>query len=111
MVNGAKSVRSGIPDHPINATEGQGFYVQSGYYFKDWKLQPWAGYETWLATNSLGRWSAYRLGLTYFLRGQDVNLKVGYERVDTEKDIGSSGDVNSGKDNINTLVAGLFISF
>ncbi len=111
MVHGAKSVRSGNPDHPINATEGQGFYVQSGYYFKDWKIQPWAGYEMWRATNSLGRWNAYRLGLTYFLKGQDVNVKVGYERVDTEEDIGSSEDVNSGKDNINTFVAGLFIRF
>jgi hypothetical protein len=111
MVNGAKSVRSGIPDHPINATEGQGFYVQGGYYFKNLKIQPWAGYETWFATNSLGRWRAYRMGLTYFLRGQNVNLKIGYERVDTTKDIGTSDDVNSGKDNINTLVAGLFISF
>jgi hypothetical protein len=111
MVNGAKSVRSGIPDHPINATEGQGFYVQGGYYFKDWKLQPWAGYEMWIATNALGRWRASKLGLTYFLKGQDVNLKVGYERVETEEDIGNSGDVNSGKDNINTFVVGLFMRF
>jgi len=111
MVHGAKSVRSGIPDHPINATEGQGFYAQGGYYFKDWEIQPWAGYEMWSATNALGRWHAYRLGLSYFLRGQKVNLKVGYERVETDKDIGSSDEVNSGKDNINTVVAGLFISF
>jgi hypothetical protein len=104
-------VRSGIPDHPVNATEGKGVYVQGGYYLPEWKLQPWAGYETWQATNPLGRWSAYRFGLNYFFREQDASIKLGYERVDTRKDIGSSETTNSGKDSINTLVLGVNLTF
>ncbi|MEJ2164757.1 MAG: hypothetical protein P8X90_04450 [Desulfobacterales bacterium] len=104
---------SGKPDHPINATEGKGVYVQSGYYFPDWKIQPWAGYEFWHATNPLGRWEAYRLGMSYFFKINrlDASLKLGYERVNTEKDIGSSADNNSGKDSINTVVLGLYLTF
>ena len=104
---------SGKSDHPINATEGKGIYVQSGYYFPDWKVQPWAGYELWHATNELGRWDAYRLGLSYFFKvnGLDASLKLGYERVDTAKDIGSSIDNNSGKDSINTVVLGFYLTF
>jgi hypothetical protein len=113
MVGGSGPVGSGKPDHPINATEGKGVYVQSGYYFPDWKIQPWAGYEFWHATNPLGRWEAYRLGMSYFFKINrlDASLKLGYERVNTEKDIGSSADNNSGRDSINTVVLGLYLTF
>ena len=113
MVGGSEAVSSGISDHPINATEGKGAYFQGGYYFAEWKIQPWAGYEMWHATNPLGRWNAYRLGLSYFFKASalDASLKLGYERVNTAKDIGSSETVNSGKDSINTLVLGLFFTF
>jgi hypothetical protein len=112
MVGGSGPVQPGIPDHPVNATEGKGLYFQGGYYFPDWKVQPWAGYERWLATDPLGRWSAYRFGVSYFLKEQNANIKLGYERVDTtEKDIGSSKTTNSGKDNINTLVLGVNFTF
>ena len=113
MVGGSGAVSSGKSDHPINATEGKGAYFQGGYYFPDWKIQPWAGYETWHATNPLGRWNAYRLGLSYFFKVKtlDASLKLGYERVNTTKDIGSSEAVNSGKDSINTVVLGLNLIF
>jgi hypothetical protein len=113
MVGGSGPVGSGSPDHPINATEGKGVYFQSSYYFPDWKIQPWAGYELWHATNALGRWEAYRLGLSYFFKVKELNgsIKLGYERVNTEKDIGSSEEINSGKDSINTMVLGLYLTF
>ena len=108
MVGGSGAVSSGKSDHPINATEGKGAYFQG-----EWKIQPWAGYETWHATNPLGRWNAYRLGLSYFFKVKelDASMKLGYERVNTIKDIGSGETVNSGKDSINTLVLGLFFTF
>ena len=67
----------------------------------------------WHATNPLGRGNAYRLGGSYFFKASalDTSLKLGYERVNTAKDIGSSETVNSGKDSINTLVLGLFFTF
>jgi hypothetical protein len=111
MVGGSGPVRSGVPGHPVNATEGKGGYVQGGYYFTDWKVQPWVAYEQWNATNAFGRWSAYRVGLSYFFKGQNANIKLGYERVNAEKDIGSSPTENSGKDSINTLVLGLYLMF
>jgi hypothetical protein len=111
MVGGSGPVRSGVPGHPSNATEGKGGYVQGGYYFSDWKVQPWVAYEQWYATDPFGRWNAYRVGLTYFFKGQNANIKLGYERVNTEKDIGSSPTNNSGKDSINTVVLGLYLMF
>jgi hypothetical protein len=113
MVGGSGPVGSGISNYPINATEGKGAYFQSGYYFRDWKIQPWAGYEFWHATNPLGRWAAYRLGLSYFFKVKklDASLKLGYERVNTDKDIGSSEAINSGKDSINTVVLSLYLTF
>jgi hypothetical protein len=111
MVGASGPVRSGIIDHPMNATEGKGFYIQGGYYFSNWKVQPWANYEQWNATNALGRWNAFRVGLSYFLDGNNSNIKIGYERVNTEKDIGSSETLNSGKDSINTFMIGYYYSF
>jgi hypothetical protein len=111
MVGGSGPVGSGITGHPINATEGKGYYLQSGYYFPDWKVQPWAGYEEWFATNQLGRWHAFRVGLTYFFKGQNANVKLGYERIDTSQDIGDSQTDNSGKDSINSVVLGLYLTF
>jgi hypothetical protein len=113
MVGGSGAVSPGISGHPINATEGKGAYFQGGYYFPDWKIQPWAGYETWHATNALGRWDAFRLGLSYYfkVKALDASLKLGYERVNTAKDIGSSAGNNSGKDSINTVVLGLDLAY
>ena len=111
MVGGSGPVRSDIADHPIRETEGKGIYLQGGFYFPDWQVQPWASYEGWYATGKFGRWSAFRVGLTYFFKGQNANIKLGYERVDTVQDIGNSSTDNSGKDNINTFVLGLYLSF
>jgi len=111
MVGASGPVRSGLPDHDMNQTEGKGGYAQIGYYFTDWKVQPWVAYERWNATDSFGRWYAYRLGLSYFFKGHDANIKLGYERVNTEKDIGSSPSSNSGKDSINTFVLGFYLRF
>jgi hypothetical protein len=104
-------VKGGTPDHPINQTEGYGMYVQSGYYITAWKLQPWAAYEIWNATDAFGSWAAYRFGLTYYLKGFNANVRLGYERVETQHDIGASRTDNSNKDSINTVVLGLYLYF
>jgi hypothetical protein len=86
-------------------------YVQSGYYITAWKLQPWAAYEIWNATDAFGSWAAYRFGLTYYLKGFNANVRLGYERVETQHDIGASRTDNSNKDSINTVVLGLYLYF
>ncbi len=111
MVGGSGPVRSGIIEHPTNETEGKGFYVQAGYYLPQWRLQPWAAYEQWNATQSFGRWNAFRVGVSYFFEGDRSSLKLGYERVNTEEDIGSSPTLNSGKDSINTVAISYTFSF
>ncbi len=111
MVGGSGPVRSGIIEHPSNATEGKGYYLQAGYFFPEWRLQPWAGFEQWNATNDFGHWYAFRVGMSYFFPGERAAIKVGYERVNTEDDIGTSKTLNSGKDTINTLVVGFTYSF
>jgi hypothetical protein len=111
MAGTSGPVKGGTPGHPINQTEGFGMYAQGGYYISDWKLQPWASAEYWNATDAFGSWRAYRLGLTYFVRGYNANVKLGYERVETAHEIGSSRAENSGRDHIDTLVLGLYLNF
>jgi hypothetical protein len=107
----ASQVRGGVPGHNINQTEGFGPYVQGGYFIFDWNLQPWANYEYWNATDGFGSWSAYRTGLTYFLKGHNANIKLGYEHMQAQHDIGISRTENSGKDSIHTVMLGIFLYY
>lgn len=65
-------------------SEGDGYYVQAGYYFNNWQV--WAGYENWDSThsNDLGSFSTAKVGATYFLSGQNINIKAGIESFDPE---------------------------
>jgi len=61
--------------------EGAGYYVQAGYYQNRW--QPWAGFERWNsdAEDETGAYSAWRVGLSYYLRNHNAVIKGGYERL------------------------------
>lgn len=87
-------------------SEGDGYYVQTGYYINKW--QPWIAYESWDAEASSGKGSydAYRIGLSYFLKGHNANLKVGYESL--EADANFTGTT---EDSVDTFVAGLYITY
>jgi hypothetical protein len=91
-------------DGAVNAdqTEGNGYYVQTGFYYKKW--QPWLMYEDWdaEASNDAGDWSAYRVGVSYFFAGHNANVKVGYENTDNE---------TPGANDIQTFVLGAYITF
>ena len=90
-------------------TEGKGFYVQSGYYFEDVHLQPWALFERWNsdASEDLGSWSAWRVGLSYFFKGHNANIKVGFEQFSAARNIGRTSDDK----NIESFLIGFYLSY
>ena len=61
-------------------SEGDGFYAQTGFLVNDWQV--WAGYEQWDSTDTanIGTFDSVRLGFTYFMKGQNLNLKAGIEK-------------------------------
>jgi len=104
------SLRDSASGPPKNAkeTEGKGFYVQSGYYLENLNLQPWALYERWYsdASDDAGSWSAWRVGVSYFIKGHNANIKVGLERFSAAEKIGGSADKN-----IDTFLIGFYVSY
>jgi hypothetical protein len=88
----------------VNAdqTQGKGYYAQAGYYINKW--QPWFLYEDWDAdgNNDAGDWSAYRVGVSYYFKGHNANVKLGYENTDNK---------TPGANDIQTVVLGAYITF
>ena len=86
--------------------EGDGFYVQLGHYKNKW--QPWVLYEEWSANAASGKGSydLFRVGITYFMQGQNANFKLGYESFNADANIGSSNE-----DSINSLVLGFYTTY
>ncbi len=82
--------------------EGNGIYFQSGYYMQGW--QPWFEYEYWDANASgdRGSFDLFRIGLSYYFKGHNANVKVGYEVIDPEA---------SGLDNIDTFGVGAYLTY
>ncbi|MCF6248415.1 MAG: OprO/OprP family phosphate-selective porin [Desulfobacula sp.] len=89
-------------------TQGNGWYAQTGYLFKDTNIQPWAAYEQWEsdATDNTGSFDSWRVGLTYFFKGHNANIKVGYESLKSDTNIGSSTE-----DTIDTFLVGFYITY
>ncbi len=85
-------------------TQGDGFYVQTGYFIPSLKLQPWAGYEEWSSdgVSDHGSWDAWKVGVTYFVKGHNANVKLGYESFNPEVD---------SDDEIDTLFLGFYITY
>jgi hypothetical protein len=83
-------------------SQGDGFYGQMGYYINKW--QPWMMYEQWDADAAAdaGDWQAYRVGLTYFFKGQNANIKAGYEKMTTD---------TPGREDIDTFVVGIYMTY
>jgi hypothetical protein len=88
-------------------TSGDGFYGQIGYYLPDWDIQPWASVDYWASDDSddIGSFTAYRIGITYFFKGHNANVKMGFERFEAKENI--SGQ----EDDINTFVTAFYVTF
>jgi len=110
-LDNSTALRDSANGAPKNAkeTQGQGFYVQSGYFINNLNLQPWALYESWYsdASDDLGSWSAWRVGLTYFIKGHNANIKVGFEQFRSDQSIGRISDDK----NIESFLIGFYVSY
>ena len=88
----------------VNAeqTQGNGYYAQIGYFINNW--QPWFMYEDWDGdgNNDAGDWTNMRIGISYFFKGHNANVKLGYESTDNE---------TPGTSDIQTWVLGAYITF
>lgn len=82
--------------------QGSGAYIQAGYLMGKW--QPFVLVEQWEADadNDVGSWSAYRVGINYYLKGHNANIKLGIETIENDAD---------NVDDITTAGIGLYITF
>ncbi len=87
-------------------SEGDGFYVQAGYFQNNW--QPWVEYESWdsVDTSGLGDYDAYRIGISYFFKGHNANVKAGFESFNS--DVNFPGTT---EDSISSFVLGFFVTY
>jgi Phosphate-selective porin O and P len=88
--------------------EGDGYYLQAGYLIGKKKWQPWFLYEDWTANAASGKgsYNLLRAGVSYFIAGQNANLKAGFEKFNADAPIGSSRE-----DTINSLVFGFYTTY
>ena len=86
-------------------SEGDGYYVQAGYYLNKW--QPWIGYEAWEsnAATGEGNYDALRVGISYFFKGHNANVKAGFEQFNT--DIPFDGN----EDSSTAFILGFYITY
>ena len=98
----------GAAPRDARQTQGDGWYTQAGYLIKDWNLQPWFAYGNWDtdAADDRGSFSYGQVGLTYFFKGHNANIKAGYEFFNAEEDIGTSD-----QDDIGTFLIGFYVTF
>ena len=94
------------PGKDATQSQGEGYYVQTGYRMG--QVQPWAGYERWDSDSDTdkGTYDMYRLGMTYFIKGHNANIKAGFERLESETNIGDTIE-----DTINSFVVGCYVTY
>lgn len=105
--NFGQANQADLSGNPAQQAEGDGFYVQTGYYIPSFGglpggWQPWFLYEQWDAGLDAGSYDAYRVGLSYLLKGHNANVKIGYEKVDPK---------NGNQPDVDTFGVGLFMTY
>jgi len=87
-------------------SQGDGWYFQTGYYINKW--QPWVEYETWDgdANSNLGNYDSFRIGISYFLKGHNANIKLGYESFSPDEDFSGTTE-----DSIDTIILGFYTTY
>ena len=94
-------------DDDAAAAQGNGWYVQAGYYINKW--QPWVEYEEWdgdAVSGDFGNYSQYRIGVSYFFKGHNANVKLGYEYTDPDENFSGTTE-----DDTNTIVLGFYTTY
>jgi hypothetical protein len=87
-------------------SQGDGWYFQTGYYINKW--QPWFEMESWSSDDSgdLGSYDSYRIGISYFFKGHNANVKIGYESFEPEENFSGTSE-----DTIETFLLGFYTTF
>jgi len=95
-----------LQDAPKNPDDG--WYIQAGYFISDWNLEPWASYQTWEKETLKDRknFNTWQLGLSYFLKGHNANIKIGFERFKADTEL-----PDADKDAIDTILTEFCISY
>ncbi len=88
-------------------TSGDGVYAQIGYFLPEWNIQPWYGFDYWASDDSddIGSFTSHRIGITYFFKGHNANVKIGFERFEAEESVPGE------EDEINTFLTGFYVTF
>jgi hypothetical protein len=88
-------------------TSGDGVYAQVGYFLPEWNIQPWYGFDYWDSdgSNDIGSFTSDRIGITYFFKFHNANMKMGFERFEAEQSVPGE------EDEINTFVTGFYVTF
>lgn len=89
-------------------SQGSGYYIQSALIFRRW--QPWLGLESWQsdAEDETGSYDGIRLGFTYYLQGQQANIKFGIEKISAKQAFSTR---LAETDSITTISGGIFFTF
>ena len=105
-LEGATQLDNGTTVVDANQSQGNGYYIQTGYYTGNW--QPWIEFEDWKAdaSNNKGSYDSTRLGVTYFIEGHNANIKVGYESFEADANIGTTNE-----NTIETVVVGFYVTY
>ncbi|BCR06781.1 hypothetical protein DESUT3_38500 [Desulfuromonas versatilis] len=86
--------------------QGEGFYLQAGYFIDNW--QPWIDYEIWESDGpgDRGSFQLLRFGLSYFIKGHNANIKLGYEVAEADEDFAGTRE-----DTLESFVTGLYVTY
>lgn len=87
--------------------QGDGWYLQAGWLFGKW--QPWAEYETWDSdspTGDFGSYDLWRLGVSYYFKGHNAAVKVGYEEASLDENYSGTTEDSRG-----TFVVGFYATY
>jgi hypothetical protein len=58
------------------------------------------------ASDDVGSWLAWRVGVSYFIKGHNANIKVGFEQFRADEKIGGTADKN-----IESFLIGFYVSY
>ncbi len=90
----------------MDQIEGSGLYLQAGYLLPNKQWQPWFLYENWIAEVDMGSSTTLRLGLTYFIKGHNANIKIGFENFTADAPIDGTNE-----DAISTIMIGFYTTY
>ena len=100
------AIRAATTPVDLTKVQGTGFYAEAGILIEE-RWQPWALYEKWSSDGifDAGSYTIIRVGVNYYLKGHNANLKAGFESMS------SSAALTPSEDSITSMVVGAFVTY